>query len=605
MDRGGGADVVSPEEHYAARRAVHEARVTQLSRHEDRIATARLLVGLLIVAIVALRLFVPALALWWALPALLAFAALVVWHASVRRMRARAARGAHFYRRGLDRINDRWTGAGQTGERFCKAQHVYAADLDLFGRGGLFELLCAVRTRMGEETLAQWLLAPASALEIRERQACIGDLRERVDLREDLDAAGDPGVGVHPDEFVAWAQASNQLRGPWIRAVAFALPALLIATAVVWGLLGVRWPFLLVYLAEIAVLYRLGKRLDAADAAERGFENLRLLSALLSRFEREPFGTAALQAVQRQLASQGQAASRVIGRLRTITDFAAQRDNLLVRMFLTVPLLYSVHAALAAESWRARHGAAVRPWLATIGRLEALSSLAMYAYEHPHDPFPELVDGPAIFAARELGHPLLPSAACVRNDVSIRRPLQALLVSGSNMSGKSTLLRAVGVNTVLAMAGAPVRAAALQLTPLQVGASIRINDSLGEGHSRFYAEITRLRELYELSAAGPALLFLLDEVLQGTNSKDRRIGAEAILRAFIERGAIGLVSTHDLALTDITGLQPDTLRNVHFQDTLEQGRMSFDFKLREGVVTKSNGLELMRSIGLPLPSFGH
>jgi DNA mismatch repair ATPase MutS len=166
------------------------------------------------------------------------------------------------------------------------------------------------------------------------------------------------------------------------------------------------------------------------------------------------------------------------------------------------------------------------------------------------------------------------------------------------MSGKSTLLRAVGVNTVLAMAGAPVRAQALRLTVLQVGASIRINDSLGEGHSRFYAEITRLRELYELSAGEPALLFLLDEVLQGTNSKDRRIGAEGILRAFIERGAIGLVSTHDLALTDITGLQADSLRNVHFQDTLEHGRMSFDFKLRDGVVTKSNGIELMRSIGL-------
>jgi len=269
-----------------------------------------------------------------------------------------------------------------------------------------------------------------------------------------------------------------------------------------------------------------------------------------------------------------------------------------VRVFFEIPLLYSVHAALAAESWRSLHGAAVQPWLSATGRLEALSSLAMYAYEHPQDPFPELLEGLATFEARELGHPLLPSAACVRNDVSIRRPLHALLVSGSNMSGKSTLLRAVGVNTVLAMAGAPVRAAALRLTVLQVGASIRINDSLGEGHSRFYAEITRLRELYELSAAGTALLFLLDEVLQGTNSKDRRIGAEGILRAFIERGAIGLVSTHDLALTEITGLQADVLRNVHFQDTLEHGRMSFDFKLRDGVVTKSNGLELMRSIGL-------
>jgi hypothetical protein len=590
---------VSPAEEYAARLSVHETRVTELTRREERIASARLVAGLLIVAMVATRLFVHALALWWAVPLLLAFVWLVSWHASVRRARARAARGVDFYRRALDRLNDRWAGGGHTGERFLKAHHVYAADLDLFGRGGLFELMCAVRTRMGEETLAQWLLAPAPVAQIHERQACLGDLRERLDLREDLDAAGDTGIGVQPDAFAVWAQSPSQLRGSWIRWVAFVLPTLAVTTAAVWGFLDVRWPFLVVLLAEIAVLNLLNKRLDAvANAAEHGFENLRLLSALLIRIEREQFGTPALQALQRQLTSHGQPASRVIARLRTITDFVGQRENLLVRVFLEIPLLYSVHAALAAESWRSQHGAAVRPWLAATGRLEALSSLAMYAYEHPQDPFPELVEGPATFEARELGHPLLPSAACVRNDVSIRGSRHALLVSGSNMSGKSTLLRAVGVNTVLAMAGAPVRAAALRLSPLQVGASIRINDSLGEGHSRFYAEITRLREIYELAAGATALLFLLDEVLQGTNSKDRRIGAEGILRAFIERGAIGLVSTHDLALTDITGLQADALHNVHFQDTLEHGRMSFDFKLCDGVVTKSNGLELMRSIGL-------
>jgi hypothetical protein len=590
---------VSPAEAYAARLSVHEARVTDLTRREERIASARLFVGVLIVAVVATRLFLPTLANWWAAPPLLGFVWLVIWHASVRRARAHAARAVDFYRRGLGRINDRWAGAGQTGERFLTAQHVYAADLDLFGRGGLFELLCAARTRMGEETLAQWLLAPASAPEIRERQTCLGDLRERLDLREDLDAAGDTGVGVHPDAFVAWAQSPNELHGSWIRWVAFVLPSLLLAAALVWGFLGVRWPVFVVLLAEFAVVNLLNKRLHGvADAAEDGFENLSLLSALLARMEREQFATPALHALQRELTSLTLPASQVIARLRTITDFSGHRENMAVQLFIAVPLLFSVHVALAAESWRSRHGAAVRAWLAATGRLEALSSLAMYAYEHPQDPFPELVEGLATFEARELGHPLLPAAACVRNDVSVRRPLQALLVSGSNMSGKSTLLRAVGVNTVLAMAGAPVRAHALRLTPLQVGASIRINDSLGEGHSRFYAEITRLRELYELSAGGTSLLFLLDEVLQGTNSKDRRIGAEGILRAFIERGAIGLVSTHDLALTDITGLQADALRNVHFQDTLEQGRMSFDFKLRDGVVTKSNGLELMRSIGL-------
>jgi hypothetical protein len=590
---------VTPGEEYAARLSVHETRVMELTRREERVASARLLVGLVVAAIVAARITVHAPALWWAVPPLAAFVWLVNWHASLRRARARAARAATFYRRGLDRINDRWMGGGQAGERFLDPQHVYAADLDLFGRGSLFELLSSAKTRMGEQTLAQWLLEPAVAGEIRERQACLADLRGRLDLREDLDATGEIGVGVHPDALVDWSESANQLQGRWIRAVAFMLPALAIATALGWALLGVGWPFLLVLLAEIVVLNVLNKPLEAVvETAESAFGHLRLLSDLLMRIEREHFGAAALQSEQGKLGSRAQPASRIIAQLRTITDFAGHRDNMLVRSFLEIPLLYSVHVALAAEAWRSRHGAAVRPWLSVIGRLEALSSLAMYSYEHPDDPFPEIVEGIATIEARDLGHPLLSRVACVRNDVDIREPVRSLLVSGSNMSGKSTLLRTLGVNTVLAMAGAPVRAAAMRLTPLQVGASIRVSDSLNEGHSRFYAEITRLRKLYEIAARGTPLLFLLDELLQGTNSNDRRIGAEGLLREFVARGAIGLISTHDLALTDITGLNSGALRNVHFQDDFNGGRMSFDFKLRDGIVTKSNGLELMRSIGL-------
>ena len=280
-----------------------------------------------------------------------------------------------------------------------------------------------------------------------------------------------------------------------------------------------------------------------------------------------------------------------------MTDIRPILDNQIVAA-LDVPLMYSVQVAYAAEGWRRAHGDAVRSWLNVTGEIEALLSIAAYSYEHPEDPFPEFVAGSASLQGEELGHPLIPAAKCVRNSVSICGETRVLLVSGSNMSGKSTLLRAVGINTVLAMAGAPVRARRLQLTPLQVGASIRINASLHEGNSRFYAEITRLRQIYDLAGHSPTLLFLLDELLQGTNSKDRRIGAEGIVRAFLEQHAIGLISTHDLALTDIGGLADGNLKNVHFQDEIENGKMRFDFRLREGVVTKSNGLELMRSIGL-------
>ncbi|MGH8238083.1 MAG: MutS-related protein, partial [Steroidobacteraceae bacterium] len=298
-----------------------------------------------------------------------------------------------------------------------------------------------------------------------------------------------------------------------------------------------------------------------------------------------------------QLSSHGIRASAAISRLGTVVQFIESRRNFIIAI-LELPLLYSVHTALAAERWRRQHGHAVRVWLQAIGDLEALISLSSYSYEHPADPFPELVEGEASFDASAIGHPLLPSATCVRNDVAIAGELRVLLISGSNMSGKSTLLRTVGINTVLAMAGAPVRARKLRLAPLQVGANIRNNDSLHEGSSRFYAEITRLRHLNELAARTPPLLFLLDEVLQGTNSRDRFIGAQGVIRALLARGAIGLVTTHDLALTEIDAGGSGRLRNQHFQDELQDGRMKFDFKLHEGIVTKSNGLELMRSIGL-------
>ena len=233
-----------------------------------------------------------------------------------------------------------------------------------------------------------------------------------------------------------------------------------------------------------------------------------------------------------------------------------------------------------------------------MGEFEALSSLASFSFEHPKDPFPEIVEGKVCFEGLGLGHPLLPESDCVRNDVRLDRERQVLLVSGSNMSGKSTLLRTVGTNAILAMAGAPVRAESLRLSPLNVGASIRVTDSLESGVSRFYAEITRIRRLMDMTSGDSTLLFLLDELLHGTNSHDRRIGAEAIVRRLVEKGAIGMVTTHDLAIANIEDDLKPRVANVHLQDHLENGKMKFDYKLRPGVVEHSNAIELMRSIGL-------
>jgi hypothetical protein len=593
-----------PATAYRQRLALREAQVTHLDKVLANFGTARLSLAAAILIAAGFAVFRHSFSTSWLLPGIAAFAALVFAHQNARRARSRADRAADFYRKGLARIEDRWAGTGQQGTQFDDPHHVYAADLDLFGKGSLFELLCTVRTRMGEERLARWLKSPASLDVIRERQAGITDLKDRLDLREELAVIGEhANVGIHPAALLQWAETPNTLVSRWMLWVAILLPVLAIACGIYWGVTGIGTPFFLVLLIEAVILAALRRRVDEVlKGSETAFEDLQLFSDLLMRVERERFTAPSLQALMAKLSSHTRKASQTIASLSTIVNFAGSRRNQAIALF-AIPLMYTLNVALVAERWRRMHGSVVRSWVEVIGDFEALLSIASYAHEHPDDPFPEFVDGPASFTGTDLGHPLIPAERCVRNDVSITGNTRILLVSGSNMSGKSTLLRTVGINTVLAMAGAPVRAHALKLTELQVGASIRINDSLHDGSSRFYAEITRLRQLFDLTGGRPSghgrtLLFLLDELLQGTNSRDRRSGAEGIVRALVARGAIGLISTHDLALTDISGLPAGALRNVHFQDELHDGRMTFDFKLHEGVVTKSNAMELMRSIGL-------
>ncbi len=536
---------------------------------------------------------------WWLGAPVAVFGAVAVYHSRILRARDLSLRAVAFYERGLARIGDRWESSGETGERFDDPHHVYASDLDLFGKSSLFQLLSTARTRMGEDTLVQWLLAPATVERILERQVAVTELRNQLDLREDLAVlGGDAAVGVHPEDLVKWAESRNVMTAAWIRWVAPFLAALAILGAVIWAWWGTATPLVLIIVVEAILTYALKKRIEEVlHGTEHAFHGLDLLSGVLARVEAHTFQAPRLRELQKELLSSGIPSSTAIARLRTLVELINGRHNLFVRI-IDVPLMYSVQVAFAAEAWRKAHGSAVRLWVDAVGQMEALLSLAGYSYEHPADPFPVFAEGAASFEAEALGHPLVQAHACVRNDVSITGEMRVLLVSGSNMSGKSTLLRAIGMNVVLAMAGAPVRAGRLRLTPLQVGASIRVNDSLREGSSRFYAEITRLRQVFDCAGKNPPLLFLLDELLQGTNSKDRRIGAEGIVRALVERGAMGLVSTHDLALTDIGGSVEGHLHNVHFQDEFANGRMSFDYKLREGVVTKSNGLDLMRSIGL-------
>jgi hypothetical protein len=593
----------NPGAEYARRLEVQGRVVAAFERRHVALGNAQLGVAVAGIAgawmAVARHWFVP----WWLLAPVAAFAALALVHESAIRGRKRAERLASFYQKCLARIAGRWAGQGDSGERFDDPAHPYAEDLDLFGKGSLFELLSTARLRSGSDTLANWLLAPAAPEEVRDRHAAVNELRPGLDLREEIAMLGeDLRSGIDPGALARWAEKPLVFDSRRLRIGAAALAALMAGAGAVWAIFGIPEFFLLVAAVETAFSLRLRARVErVVDGVGDPAYGLSLLAEVLARFEREPFSSPRLAALRKAFETEGAPPSRRIARLNRLMELLDSADHLLIRM-VNLPLLYKVQLAFAVEAWRKESGGHVRKWLEASGQIEALCALANYAYEHPADPFPEFGGGEGAggpcFEGEGLAHPLIAGSRAVRNDVRLCGEPAVLVISGSNMSGKSTLLRTVGVNAVLAMAGAPVRAGRLRLTPLVVGASIRTMDSLNSGTSRFYAEITRIRALVELTKGPLPLLFLLDELLQGTNSHDRRIGAEAVIRTLADHGAIGLLTTHDLALADIASTLAPRARNVHFEDHLAEGKITFDYHLRPGVVEKSNALELMRSIGL-------
>ncbi len=591
----------APLAEYTNRRAARRARVAAEDARSQNLWKWRRIVFASGLAILAIG-FAGYLSSWWLALPVVVFIGLMVKHQQVREAKAEAERAVHFYEYCLARLDEEqlsWAGRGNAGVRFANPQHPYAEDLDLFGHASLFELLCTARTRAGEERLAGWLLAPAPSPEIKQRQQAVDELRTKLDLREDLALLGDDmRTGIHHDELAAWGNGTPTFTSRGVQLIAILLGVITLPAVVLWLVYG--WGNLAFAALLLETLFLIRVRADVAhaiSAVERPSRDLKLLVHLLARFEQESFVSPRLVQLRAELDAEGLPPSQQIARLHRLCERLDWTKNQFVAPVAFV-LLIPVHIALGIERWRARYGRQIARWLDALAELEALNSLAGYAYEHPGDPFPELVESEHCYEGEQLGHPLIPAARCIRNDVRLDAEHQLLLISGSNMSGKSTLMRTVGVNVVLALAGAPVRAQRLRLARLNVGASIHILDSLQAGASRFYAEITRLRQIVELTKDELPLLFLLDEILSGTNSHDRAIGASAVVKGLVARGALGLVTTHDLALTRIADELNGHARNVHFQDELKDGQMYFDYRIHPGVVERSNALELMRAVGL-------
>ena len=573
-------------------------------KQADRLSHARLATFAAGALVAGAAAFGGWLSAWWLAAPAGAFAVLVVRHDRVLLAEARAARAVAWYERGIARIEDRWSGLGPSGDRFADAEHLYAQDLDLFGEGSLFQLLNTARTQAGEETLAAWLKSPAGPDEVAERQAGVRELQPRLALREDLSAAAEElRTAVRPARLAEWASRASQLQAIWPRIAAIALTGLVGAALFAWLQAALTLGPLLATLVAAAVFrYRFHARttriMHGADEPSR---EVLVLGQVCRVLRRESYRTARLQALHAALAAPDGEAYDAARQLRRVVEWHDWQHNIMF-LPLAAVLFWDLHCAFAVEAWRRRHGARVARWLRDTGEFEALAALGTYAWEHPADPFPEIAGGagPPVYEAEGLSHPLLPAAAAVPNDVALGSAPRVLIVSGSNMSGKTTLLRSVGINAVLALMGAPVRAARLRLSPLTPGATLRIEDSLQAGRSRFYAEVLRLGQIVAAARSGPTL-FLLDELFHGTNSHDRRDGARGLLRSLLELPTLGLVTTHDLSLAEIAdGLAP-AARNVHFDDHVVGGDLRFDYRLKPGPVTRSNALAIMRAVGLDVP----
>ncbi len=611
-------------------RAIYAHREAEASRAADgwrarfdTVARLRMGVGLALAAVVVAYLTVPAgqmplVAVSVAL--IVSFTALVVRHARISRQENWYRELAEVALEARHRRLRRW------GEFACPSpepppDHPYADDLDVFGHASLYVLLGTAGTRPGVDMLTDWLLAPAPPEILRRRQNAVRELAPAIEFRDELQAMGRIAGPVEPEELrllLEWAESPTWLlpmRG--LQLLAIAVPVFLIVTAALHVFAVVPFLWIVPILVAIGVIRRYTQRIhDDFTRTSSGDSGLRRYHSLVAHIAEARFEDPLLAELRESLSegaeasAESEAPARSLERLFRLVDLSNFRYNSQVHFPLNVLTLWDIHVFVRLERWKKRHGAALRGWMVALGRTDALSALAGLSHAHPDWAFPDIAgppDGPPRLEAGGLGHPLLDPEIAVRNDVGLGPPGSLLLVTGSNMSGKSTLLRAIGANVILAGAGGPVCAEAMSLPAVDLRTSMRIRDSLEEGISYFMAELERLKTVCD--AAGEAteerpVLYLLDEILQGTNTAERQVAARRILRHLLDQRAIGAVTTHDLTLADAEDLKERTVL-VHFRESLETSKadspIEFDYKLRPGLATSTNALRLMEIMGLALP----
>jgi hypothetical protein len=594
--------VSDPRAAYQARLNEVAMRETKLSRRDQRFVRLRVAIFVLAVGLAILCLGDPEYVSWWwiTIPAVL-FCGLLPFHqACLKRLKhVRAVSAFHASR--LRRLDREFGADVSNGAEFSNDLHPWTQDLDVFGPGSLFQLLNECRTQPGRRKLAEWLQTVCDGDTIRLRQARAQGLKNELVLRESLACIPDSAQWATAERLLMeWVHESARPIPWWIVAwsLLIGVIAIPVITLVLMDVLSLKMLLLVILLQAPAIALTRRKIRSVAHQMNDVDSALRQFGAVIGVFERHAVEEPAIRDLQNRFHSESETASQAIRKLGRLTQWL----NNAVRNQFFAPIAWAcglfVLLTFLLDRWRRKHGRDVADWLETTACLEASLSVAGYTFDHPHDCLPVISDTQPELIAEQLGHPLLKESVCVRNSVSLTRKKPLLLISGSNMSGKSTFLRSLGASVVLTLCGSVVRAKSFRTYPFQIATAMRVSDSLQEGRSLFFTVVRRLKTVVDLTEQPRIVLFLLDEILNGTNSHDRRRGAEAVIRSLVARHALGIVTTHDLALTQIADSMSDQADNKHFEDRINNGQMTFDYTLRDGVVERSNAIALMRMLGL-------
>ena len=616
---------------YSAKKT-YEKRVEKFNRYSSKLAKesskisnlrfADFIFGIGITITLALyKLYIIAAAFFAV--AVILFIALVLQHQKV----IKAMRYAEVLKKinedSLKRLGTEWINFDDKGEDFIDFNHRYTSDLDIFGKGSLYQWITSARTPLGRQALARILAGQESVQEsakvstyknsnsyknpeaIKARQEAVKELAAKINFRQRFLAEAEiiNGGMLEIDNLKKWAQEKNNTYEKlWFKLLVYLSPIiLLILIILAYAAKIIPWYVPIVYLAAhfIFLKYKARERMNTFYTTDLYKENVNVYHKMLKLFETGRFDSKlCLELKERLVDFKGQTANRQIFNLVKIMNSVSDRYNAFYQIF-NLFTLWDYRILIAIEKWKSQSGVNIAKWLEVIGEIECLSSLAIIAYDHHDWAFPEFTDSKMVFDGKNMGHPLL-SETRVCNDIKIDSSSRILMITGSNMSGKSTLLRTAGINLVLAYSGAPVCAESFRCSIMNIYTCMRVNDNLEKSISSFYAELLRIKMIIEACEEGENIFFLLDEIFKGTNSVDRHTGAKILIKKLSQKEVLGMVSTHDLELGSMEEESKGLVKNYHFREYYRDNKIYFDYKLRPGISTTRNAIYLMKMAGIEM-----